>query len=1631
MESTQIKEEIAEREKENSKTEEELEQKKIETIFAGCADSNPLKFVDKIERLYHTLFNKTKYGSLNTLSSYKESHIRKVDLIEFELKSQNSSKLLRKMNDINCIKIAGDKLYTGDKNGIVYMYQIDKGLELEGFGVPGFNSPVSVIENKGNEFLLIGYENGTINLFDAKKNLLIKSINDIHKTKILALKFISIEKNSFQVISSDEEGQVMLINSSNTMLNKKTIPSIIYKDSETSEPAYTITKFKPYENDKLTFLALAITNKVLIYTLESKPVCIFEIKKPKYAEKNDIPDISLGWGVRPISGVSQKKEHSKKREKEILLAVGWGNVITLYGFSSKGDKIIKEGPIGYYQNNYPIIRLGFFSVSIIYFLDKNSQIKALNSAFFNYGKYEENKVNTHNNALIDEGEKFKNMKFNNIASIKEKEYNYYRNFIYNMKKSIYLFTNEGLRIGKILTYKEYINNIIKNGNNWISAICLAIDIYKGNYNNFMGVPLDEEERKKILYPFLIHLLNLYIDYNFNTEKEQNSDIELLSSSSTPDNNISEIKDEKIMECINVTIEFCIEIKSVDYLLKDIERTFSKSGKSDLFYKFFEPFIFSDLLVKEDIGIDALTSLYSAYKMKDELVLLSHLFTHLKLKCLNNFALKKLAVKEKLFDLITFIFANGDSCEDFFFPITKMFNAYSKEVQKENAKKEGDKNKEDEYKYFSYYDLYIKKGINGINQMEKCKEYIGHKLLWYIEMCLKGNKFGSGIEPELLIFEYGSIEYKKFISYIYFWILQEQIFKALLEFDSYSLFLVLSLFFIEPKIIKIIKNFDFSTINVDSLQKLIKEQEDNTYLMRSMEIPLLKVPTMVESEKHDENKEYNTIKPSMTIMPGKSNLEPFIKEKLENIKEEETKKEEKEDEDKKADEKEISKENKDKKKEKNENFDPFASAKGGTTQYGLGVKLNDLNSVLEYIIKIVESQPSDLSHLDLDTFLIRYAAKSAESIPTKIRIKILKGFENLLNFFSENKRMRKDLIAQHKDKFNIHNFSKKQLDPEDSYFIYVSNLLNELLNSKLYQFTQDELYNLKAAASGTKFTKIKIKIAELSKRYDECLDIYIKQENQKKKEEIYPWMEETFQNFLEEINKEKNKKNIEKEEKNDSRINLLKKDFNSFEQAIIDKVYELTKINLDKTKRIIGKYFSGTEKYKVYKKLEKDSQIQFEFLEQLLYQPSEQMNEENIAENLLDEQQENNLNLFKLYLQSKNENAKIKEEKALREEFDKLLLDQIHLLIVLKRKPEIIGYLKKNIKHYPNYPLRAALKECVENKITESAVFIYQTLGENRSALIMTKKNLEESFKLYIQNPSNNLDFEEKLKVCSEICKQNSESLAKKIISEKERKEQYNEGEELWFELLKRLYEFEEELESKEHQNMEENNKKLIQSTLQKAIEDLLKEMCLYVTIQNLVGYVTEKQERAQYKEFKSILESMLRSNTSFDRVLHSVIAILKDSIENSESKRKKVTSKGHNYFYKKCDVCNKFYINSRAEIIYCFGCGHQSHEKCCHRKFLKNENENKIILNDDEEEENFIPECEFCRKNKIEKRNKWADEDENVKNVQDVIEEDAEQNKVNLPADKTKSFKFGNKKDKMKKIEKYDKVYQNEVSMFY
>ena len=1670
LEKTKLREEKIEAHrklKEQLKNDPSSVPEKTENLLKQYTNLTPLNFVNTIETLYHTIIHNTKFDALHTLSSYKSIHNIKFDLLDFELKKKVSQKITKKIKDINCIKVSEDYLFTGENDGSVHIYKIDNGEEYKNFSSPQMTSPVSVLENKDNDFLLVGYEDGTINLYDIKKGL-INSFKDLHKSKIIGLKFAILEKHIFKFLSSEEKGQVLYINFSSKLKNlkKKASNLTVYEESE---PTYAITKFTPSAEDKNKFIiAFASINKVKLYSLEPKTELILDLNKPEYAEENDIPDISLGRGNRPLPQSGMKKLSEGVFNKELFLAVAWGNVISFYCITKKGESFTYEGPIGYFENNIAIVRLGFISSSIIYFFDKTAQLKIINTSFCDFGKYEkiEDKKFVYNkNALIDEGKILDpHMKKNIIYKSKNGPLLTYRNFIYNMKKSIYIVTNEGLRVGKVLSYKDCIEDIIKQSNNWFGAMCLAIDIYQGNITSFPGVPSNEKERKEKLEPYLIELLNKYIDYTFKGAKD--------TTDEGLDEDIIDMRDDQIIECINVSIEFCLGIKIFDYLLKDVERTFSRYGKGDLFYKLLEPFIFNDLLIQEQMKEDDLTSLYGAYELKKELVLLSHLFIHINLKCLTNFTIKKLAIKDNLFSLLIFIFSNGKCYEDFFLPITKMYQTYVKENEK-SEKSEKEKNKEnEENKFFNYCDKYGEKGIKGINEMERCKEYIGHKLLWYIEQCLKGNKYASGIDVDLLKFQMSSDSYKKFVATMFLWILQEKIFLTLLQFDSYSFFAVLNLFFTETKIMNIIRDFDFSTITGDKLQKLIEEQENNTYFLKDM--------TNFQNEMLQNTKDKNDIKKdTQKSKSEKDNKEKGNKEKdkdknKDKEKDKEKDKDKDKDKDKEKPDEEESKKNENEKEEEDgdkkdsnnneishqddneennfeKSFNPFSNSKY-EPKFGKGLKLNNLNDVLVYIIEVTESQNNYLSHQDLDTFLIRFASKypTPSKIPELVHAKIFEGFKNCLKFFAEYKTMRNELINNNEDKFNCHSLSKKTIDNQDFYFLEISKCLSELLDSEIYKFTNEQLNELIKVASKTPFTMIKIKIAELSKNYAACLNIFFQNKTEKLQDDVFSWLDKKFSTFSEIFEEEKNKlkeeenEDTEKEKRvllpemkdratiaRENRLNQLREDLNNLRTVVIDKIPELAKMRLDKTNKLVGRYFLNLNKLSIIDKLSSTPELQFEFLNQLLNPANplyDNLNEEEIG----DKQYNAYFDLMNLFKKLTIKERESVREKKIQEHFENILIQQITLLINLKRTDDILRFLKINIKLYPNYPLRQALKICMNNGITDSSIFLYQSLGESRNALNLTQKSLEKAFYNYIKDDlyDDKTEFVEKLKICIDICKENSESLTEKETND-EGKETHKEGEDLWFNLLEKLYKFEDECEKNEIQLEETNElitiseyrKKKVKDTLQKNIEELLQQMCLFVSIQNLVEYVTENQNRAQYKEFKCILESMLRTNTSFDRVLNSTMTILKRAINNSENERRIITLQGNDYNYKKCDVCKEYFEDSKSEIILCFGCGHQSHKACCYKRKLKKDE----IIN---EEENYTAECLICHQNDIEEVENGEKGEAKKEIDQDDIVEKLNENK-NKNKEKAKKFKFGNKNEKFNKILRYDKLYEDGMSMLY
>ena len=642
--------------------------------------------------------------------------------------------------------------------------------------------------------------------------------------------------------------------------------------------------------------------------------------------------------------------------------------------------------------------------------------------------------------------------------------------------------------------------------------------------------------------------------------------------------------------------------------------------------------------------------------------------------------------------------------------------------------------------------------------------------------------------------------------------------------------------------------------------------------------------------------------------------------------------------------------------------------------------------------------------------------------------------NFIKYFSNYPVIRHELIQNKKDKFNCHSLSKDKIDINDFYFSKISKNIFELLNSETYALTHEELQDFTKNAENLPFTLIKIKIQELLKNYDECVKIFLENKNEKIQNGVFDWLDKAFSNFTQIIEEEKNiqndsinKKEIKEEsifndKKDDTDIEdekkneITKKELDNLRKVIISNIEELSKIKINKTKNLVENYFLNEDKLIIIEKLKHNPNLQLEFINQLLnpLNPS-YSNKQFIEEEDPDKQYNSYFALNSLFNKIYKKDKENIREKKIQQKFEKLFLQQISLLITLKDEKILLRYLEINIKLYPNYPLRLILNECIDNNILDSIIFLYQALGESKNALNLNKTNLDRAFLNYLKDEiyDDKTEFLQKLEICINICKENSESLTKKEPTE-ESKETHKEGEDLWFSLLETLYKYEEDCEKNQKVEITQYRRKKVQNQLQKCIADLLKQMCLYVGIKNLVEYVTENQNRAQYKEFKSILESMLRTNTSFNRVIDNTMTILKRAVNNYEKEREKVTIKGNNYNYKKCDVCQEFFDITNNEVMLCFGCGHQSHKKCCYKKKL---NKNEIIDGNEFEEE-----CMICHQNEIENEEEKMEKEREVvlKDINDIANIENEQRKR----------EFKNKNDKIKRLKRYDKIFDNQMSMF-
>ena len=317
---------------------------------------------------------------------------------------------------------------------------------------------------------------------------------------------------------------------------------------------------------------------------------------------------------------------------------------------------------------------------------------------------------------------------------------------------------------------------MKSNFDWITLFCVGIDVYKGKsgIKTLDDISNDTYIRKTRAKYVLKKFLKEYFTINLNDNLNENSNFDF----------------------VNITIETCINIEEIDFLLHDIYNIINIKGFGDLFLEKFEPFILKDKIKNQVLSSSTLQSLIEFYINQNKIYNLSQALLHINTKCLKNKLIKDISLQYDFFSEIIYICTNA--LNDYFYPLLLMYKKFSSIINENNNNKEG--------LFMKILNDSENKIENKYETFENTKEYLGYKIFWYINICIKGQKYPNFNEL---------IDENTYCDIIIVFFIFYSNAMNLRIFDSHTYFLILENFF-DKNIIFIIKKINEKII--DDVQK---------------------------------------------------------------------------------------------------------------------------------------------------------------------------------------------------------------------------------------------------------------------------------------------------------------------------------------------------------------------------------------------------------------------------------------------------------------------------------------------------------------------------------------------------------------------------------------------------------------------------------------------------------------------------------------------------------------------------------------------------------------------------------------------------------------------------------------------
>eukprot|EP01022_Parablepharisma_sp_SALTPOND_P016448 TRINITY_DN240_c0_g1_i1.p1 TRINITY_DN240_c0_g1~~TRINITY_DN240_c0_g1_i1.p1 ORF type:complete len:1429 (-),score=152.52 TRINITY_DN240_c0_g1_i1:4268-8554(-) len=531
-----------------------------------------------------------------------------------------------------------------------------------------------------------------------------KAFNTGRGFSILAVKFLKGKRT--WVIWSDAGGEIIITEFVKALLgyNVNHI-SVIHEAYGFSLNPLFPNELYPTKLDDLTLVAIAGIGSVYVVNIGSQAPLLWEYKR-KDVSKHSLPYIDWGRGALP----------GDLENSNLVLAIGWDKTLQLVEIREPFHR--EEGYVytGYYESEYEINALYWISESVLLIVNSMKEIKVLYTGNFAPGKRPEGHLGSRKSVEKKGEELEKPYKVSQeliaqVAKLGKEQValrNTYHQTIARKGHQVLGLTKTGPLEAKLYTWNEFLEEQ-RGKSQWIHALSVSIEVYSGALKGFANIPERKDLREETLKAFM---KNFLCD---SWMEDLEKDAVAAVKPNSPTDGIA------TMTQIQVTIEYCIIISAFDLLFKTLFGIFCDYELEYTFLQAMEPFVLAGKFGGISIPKDVFETMLDYYLKQNRTQVLEQMLLALNLENQDLQKLADLCITHKLFSALIYVKTLENEEEQFIEPLIYMCTEMRLK-QKDN----------DTLKLDSIY--------SNPKQAETSAIYLGYKVLWYIDLCFKGQKY---------------------------------------------------------------------------------------------------------------------------------------------------------------------------------------------------------------------------------------------------------------------------------------------------------------------------------------------------------------------------------------------------------------------------------------------------------------------------------------------------------------------------------------------------------------------------------------------------------------------------------------------------------------------------------------------------------------------------------------------------------------------------------------------------------------------------------------------------------------------------------------------------------------------------